>query len=909
MKRLIRFVLLTLGYLAAPWRVVARRINFSRFNGRRFGVISLAAAALLGIVIVGNIFAPPAQAVVIRSSTGSDACTVAVGVSSAATVTQSGNYCVTTITSNTTIAIPSYVTSAGVVVVGGGAGAGPDGSSGGGGGEVRYNASQVVTAGGTATVSIGGAGSYGSYSGNPVQSGGGATTLSGAGFDYQANGGSAQTINWSGTGPAGGAGGTGGRGGTGANGGAGGYGPYAVCNLYNNGSPGNSGPQITGIGGLGATYFGGGGAGGTGAQTNNSNSYYGLGAAGGAGGGGRGANLRYATDDVTWVNGASTGHNANYYGGGGGGGAACDAYGSQNGVYQRTSGGSGYQGVVIVSWQENKMGVSQAPDGCIYNAAEACLVSAKIQLQDTSGNALSTSGVPITVTSSLGTAAGTTTVNTDASGVATFNNFWITGTSLGNQPVLTFESAGYRNVQQTITMKGYAETLNVVAGASSNDTNGSFLGTTGIWLATSSSSNISVTTLQNELANRNVVLRAFSSTTTLGDVLLNNAGTLSETASSSRTLNIKASRNVQIYGNTRLTSSGNPLNLVITTDSDFSYGGGFHMDGQAAAYSIETNGGAVAIGGGTGTTTWNSLTVPSGYAAGYANTTGNWWGIQLGVNTNITNNLLIKTAGGPIRMYGLAYAATNVSLLYGIAWESGKIDSGSGSIELNGLTSGSPSTATSDNWGVALGANHVQTNDVPVLVSSGAVTMTGSLDTPGTSNYWGVAVGYSDLTSGSAGISITSPSRSIIWNSTTVRSPLSISGTTTWLSGSNTYTDNVTATATAGDAYFGGTQSLTTSGSTFTAKASANITFDTAAATSITTNGGNMLFWSDTDFATSPGGGIKTNANTTINSNGGSITFSGGTDYTTGRAKGTSTTNDTGVWLSGSVSAAGGNII
>jgi hypothetical protein len=440
MKRLTRFILLTLGYLLAVIRVAGRRLPKlslpARNSRRRIGMVSATGLALFGLVVAGNLLSPPANAVTIRSSTGSDACTVEVGNASNAYVTKNGDYCVVTITSNTTVTFPSYIGQIGIIVVGGGAGGFADGGSGGSGGEVRVSSAQNVTAGGTATVSIGAGGSAGVWGGSAPGTGG-ASSVSGAGLSYTANSGLIGSGWGNGTWHYGGSGGSGG---TGYTGGSAGGGPSAICDPYRNGGSGGAGPQVS-INGFGSTYFSGGGGGGTGANTYNSNSYSGLGAAGGAGGGGSGANLRFATDDSTWVNGTSAGHNGTYYGAGGGGGGACDSYasGQGNGVYQRTAGGAGYQGVVIMSWMENRLAVSQAPDGCLYNVAEACLQEAKIQITNASLVPWANPGVTVTIVStSVGTLGGTLTAVTDSSGVATFSSFWLTGTTVGSTPTLTF---------------------------------------------------------------------------------------------------------------------------------------------------------------------------------------------------------------------------------------------------------------------------------------------------------------------------------------------------------------------------------------------------------------------------------------------------------------------------------------
>jgi hypothetical protein len=218
---------------------------------------------------------------------------------------------------------------------------------------------------------------------------------------------------------------------------------------------------------------------------------------------------------------------------------------------------------------------------------------------------------------------------------------------------------------------------------------------------------------------------------------------------------MKTTQNVYMRGTGRVTSSGQPLNVIVHTDFDYSNGGMFGIEGNASTYPIETNGGSVAVGGGTGTMTWNSLTIPSSYSGGYSAYTGSWWGVELGVNTDIANSKLISTAGGKVRINGYTWASPTVSSLYGIAWESGRIDAGSGDIDLIGGTNGSPSVASSDNWGIGLGANRATANDRPVLYTTGTANLSGLVTNPGTSNYWGVAIGYSNITTGLGGFNVT----------------------------------------------------------------------------------------------------------------------------------------------------------
>ena len=509
--------------------------------------VAIAAASLA--IIVANPLVPAATAGTIRSGSGTDSCTVDVGNTANATVTKNGNYCVVQVTSTTTVTIPAYVSTIGIIVVGGGGGGGTDGGAGGSGGEVRYASSQAVTGGSAATVTIG-AGGTGAVWAGAAGTNGGATTVSGAGLSYTANGGYAG-VGWNNCNIAYGyAGGSGGAGGTSATGGTGGNGTLNGCPSaggFSYGGAGGNGPYINTVTGIGASYYSGGGGGGTclgvGYASNVS------GAAGGLAGGGSGTSY---TANV----GATSGYAATANtGGGGGAGAACDwSNNNYNGTSERTPGGNGGSGTAIFAFLANKLAVSQAPDGCLANVAEACLTPAQIQVQDSNGSNLSTSGLTVTIVStSAGTLAGTTSVTTDASGIATFNSFWITGSTVGTSITLTFESPGYRNTQSTFTLRGYAETLTVVTG--STDTTGFFYGTSGVWLATSTNSSISVTTLANELANRDVIIRSASASTQNGNIVWNANAVMSEAGAAARTLRIHASNSFSLLSGGRITST------------------------------------------------------------------------------------------------------------------------------------------------------------------------------------------------------------------------------------------------------------------------------------------------------------------------------------------------------------------
>ncbi|MFM1795327.1 MAG: hypothetical protein RLZZ340_4, partial [Actinomycetota bacterium] len=867
-----------------------RKKNFRAF------ALSVSTFMLAIVLVATTTNFESARAVTIRSTTGTDACTVNVGTAGAATIQRNGDYCIVTVTANTSVTIPNYVSSMGVIAVGGGGGGGADGGSGGGGGEVRWSTAQNVTAGSTITISIGNGGNGGSWGSSTAGSNGSATTISGGGVSYTANGGTGGG-GWTTT--TGGAGGTAGSGGTNsAQGARGGGGPGDCPGTYvwTRGAAGSNGTSFSAgqFGAVGPAFAGGGGGGAAGQMYNSGSAV--LGVNGGVGGGGRGANYKLALDDVTAIDGASAGHSAlANTGGGGGGGTACNARGDMglgyDGVSQRTAGGNGGSGTAVLSFIESKLSMAQQLDGCATNTTEVCLQSAKVQLQDTAGSNINTSGVSVILTASGGTLNGSTTISTDATGLATFSNIYITGSTAGATVTLTFEAVGYRNVQQSLIMKMVPETLDVVSG--STDVAGSFIGTTGTWMATASTSSVSVTSLANQLSNRDVLLRAYSaSTTSLGNVTLASNAVLASNASATRTLTVKASRNVILNSGGQLGSSGQALNIIVWSDSDGVNNGMVWVGGSASTNTLLTAGGHVAIGGGSSSTTWKSLTIPAGYASGLSANTGSWWGVEFGTNTAITGSKLISTSGGDVRAYGNSSASASSSALYGVAWESGSISTGAGSVEFNGTTTGSPSVATADNWGVGIGANHGSTVDVPVLSSSGTVNINGTVGTAGTANYWSVAIGYSDLSSGSGGINVGGALRAIAWEGNTFRGPLTLtSNDGTQLSGSNTFTDSATIVASAGGAYIAGSQTFSTSAKGLTVKTSADIT--TAASTSISTQSGDVVFWANTDkvAGTSNPGRIGLGTSNTITTRGGKIWLAGGlddggTDATIASAKG-----------------------
>lgn len=328
----------------------------------------LAISTLSAISIIG---AEPANAALSNTN-----CSPTLGSGLVGGGVVSGADCIVTLNSGSgTWTVPTGVTTISIVVVGGGGGGGGDGGSGGGGGELRASASQNVTSGATATIAIGTGGAGGSWvSGGTEGKNGNATTVTGA-VTFTANGGKGGG-GWTTT--TGGAGGSGGTGGTGNNGASGGGGPgncqapHSAARVEGNlyfGGTGSNGPSTTVINTSGTNY-GGGGGGGLGANTNNTGNA-GRGSAGGSGGGGRGANYKFEVGDSnTYRDGASAGQSGTANtGGGGGAGAACNSYGNMDlgydGDTQRTAGGSGGSGVVVIKYRNPPVFPSNAIYGTV----------------------------------------------------------------------------------------------------------------------------------------------------------------------------------------------------------------------------------------------------------------------------------------------------------------------------------------------------------------------------------------------------------------------------------------------------------------------------------------------------------------------------------------------------------------
>lgn len=174
-----------------------------------------------------------------------------------------------------------------------------------------------------------------------------------------------------------------------------------------------------------------------------------------------------------------------------------------------------------------------------------------------------------------------------------------------------------------------------------------------------------------------------------GNITLNNGVSIAKTAGGDATLTFKATGNIILEANSSISSATGALHTVLWADSDAD--GGYISIGDGSA--ITTNGGHLWMGGGSGSTTWNSLTVGDDAAWGIGSN-----GFSFGTGT-------INTGVGNISVSG----KSNTRGLN--MWQNVFIDTTSGNVELTGTSTG--------DIGLMLQGPHITT-------VSGDITVTGS---------------------------------------------------------------------------------------------------------------------------------------------------------------------------------------
>ncbi|MBE0507696.1 MAG: filamentous hemagglutinin N-terminal domain-containing protein [Marinospirillum sp.] len=212
-------------------------------------------------------------------------------------------------------------------------------------------------------------------------------------------------------------------------------------------------------------------------------------------------------------------------------------------------------------------------------------------------------------------------------------------------------------------------------------------------------------------------------------------------------LTLKTAGDITMNASSSLTgASGEDASLVFWADADGSGAGSIYlMDGS----SITTNGGHLWMGGGSGSITWNGLTVGDGYAmAGTTHTGLNVSGLVNGISIDRSN---INTQGGDIALKG-----KSVNQRSGIYIESSLLDSATGDINVSGISNNSAGGGW--RYGVLLGTL-VSGNTLAMRSTTGDITINGV--SSGTTGNHGAGVGLYSFNQPNTLVSIESVSGDI----------------------------------------------------------------------------------------------------------------------------------------------------
>lgn len=219
-----------------------------------------------------------------------------------------------------------------------------------------------------------------------------------------------------------------------------------------------------------------------------------------------------------------------------------------------------------------------------------------------------------------------------------------------------------------------------------------------------------------------------------------------------RTLTLKTDADITLADSRAISATGSSLNLVCWADADGTAGGMIYCKPGS---SISTNGGHIWMAGGAGSTSWNGLTVGTGYAR--AKTVLSATQIQQLNNQSqdyqnaITiDNSSISSGGGNIYLAGQSSGESAAYGHIGVLVQRGSsILSGAGSISVTGI-SASVRNSSGWFWGILLASDR-STEPNTIRSGSGTITLTGESTTSYNFNHSG-GVGIFEWQVGTLGI-------------------------------------------------------------------------------------------------------------------------------------------------------------
>ncbi|MCE5312731.1 MAG: filamentous hemagglutinin N-terminal domain-containing protein, partial [Nitrospiraceae bacterium] len=180
-----------------------------------------------------------------------------------------------------------------------------------------------------------------------------------------------------------------------------------------------------------------------------------------------------------------------------------------------------------------------------------------------------------------------------------------------------------------------------------------------------------------------------------------------------------------------ISSSTSKLSTVLWSDSDAN-GGGVYLKNNT---TINTNGGHLWMGGGSGSATWNGLTVGNGYALGDSS-------MSNGILLDAVN---ISTSGGNMAYYGKSRAGAAAGgesgglnsdgIRLGYSGNS-SINSGTGTILFDGVAQGTDQNSIGfESCSVGSANNHTITS---AALSGDAITIKGAGSLGASTQDWGI---------------------------------------------------------------------------------------------------------------------------------------------------------------------------
>lgn len=289
-----------------------------------------------------------------------------------------------------------------------------------------------------------------------------------------------------------------------------------------------------------------------------------------------------------------------------------------------------------------------------------------------------------------------------------FLNYYVRETTLAASPVTINAGSGTVTFKAAVGSSKPLSSLSITAATTA--INGGSVTTNGSGAGSQSYSG-------------NITLGSASTTLNMldtpSDFKLASGKSISNATNADATLTIKNTASIILDAGSYISSSNGKLNVVLWADTDAN--GGYIRTNSGC--SITTNGGHLWMGGGSGSNTWNGLTVGNGYALGN----------ELNSNGILIIGSSMATNGGNVALFGKSRLGaavgndgsaenTNVDGIRISPFASSLINSGAGSIVIEGVSQGTDQVAL----GVEFGSLSTVTHLITSSASGDAIIITGT---------------------------------------------------------------------------------------------------------------------------------------------------------------------------------------